>query len=145
LIPARFFSNRTRVTANSLNVLFAAAFLSYFFLLTLFEQQVLHLSPLQGGLGYVPFGLGIGAGMGIGTVLMPKVGVKARSMTSRSCRSTGALVKPSRLPRRGVGSQSALMLAALCSRERSPRAPETGLLREGRSDRSMAGMYKTVR
>ncbi len=72
LIPPRFFTNRTRVTANSLNVLFAAAFLSYFFLLTLFEQQVLHLSPLQSGLGYVPFGFGIGAGMGIGTVLMPR-------------------------------------------------------------------------
>ncbi len=82
LIPLRFFTNRTRVTANGLNVFFAAAFLSYFFLLTLFEQQVLHLSPLQGGLGYLPFGFGIGLGMGIGTALMPKVGVKPRVAVS---------------------------------------------------------------
>jgi EmrB/QacA subfamily drug resistance transporter len=76
LIPLRFFANRTRVTANGLNMLFAAAFFGYFFLMTLFEQQVMHLSPLQGGLGYLPFGFGIGVGMGIGTVLMPKLGVK---------------------------------------------------------------------
>jgi EmrB/QacA subfamily drug resistance transporter len=76
LIPRRFFANRTRVTANGLNMLFAAAFFGYFFLMTLFEQQVMHLSPLQGGLGYLPFGFGIGVGMGIGTALMPKVGVK---------------------------------------------------------------------
>ena len=76
LIPLRFFTNRTRITANGLNAVFAAAFFTYFFLMTLFEQQVMHLSPLQGGLGYLPFGFGIGAGMGIGTALMPRVGVK---------------------------------------------------------------------
>jgi MFS family permease len=37
---------------------------------------VLHYSPLQGGLGYLPLGFGIGAGMGLGTALMPRVGVK---------------------------------------------------------------------
>jgi EmrB/QacA subfamily drug resistance transporter len=76
LIPLGFFANRTRVTANGLNAVFAAAFFTYFFLMTLFEQQVMHLSPLQGGLGYLPFGFGIGAGMGIGTALMPRLGVK---------------------------------------------------------------------
>ena len=76
LIPLRFFNNRTRIAANLVNVFFAAAISSYFFLMTLFEQQVLHYSPLQGGLGYLPFGFGIGAGMGIGTALMPRLGVK---------------------------------------------------------------------
>jgi len=45
-------------------------------LLTLFEQQILGWSPIRGGLSYLPFGLTIGAGIGIGTALMPKVGVK---------------------------------------------------------------------
>jgi len=76
LIPLRFFTNRTRVVANVAALLFSSAFFTYFFLLTLFEQQVLGYSPLQGGLSYLPFGVGIGAGIGLSTALMPRLGVK---------------------------------------------------------------------
>ena len=47
--PLDFFANRTRVVANFVTLFLAAAFISYFFLLTLYEQQVLGYSPLQGG------------------------------------------------------------------------------------------------
>ncbi len=70
LIPLRFFASRTRVVANFASLFSASAFLGWVFLMTLFEQQVLHYSLLQGGLGYLPLGFGIGAGTGIGTVLM---------------------------------------------------------------------------
>lgn len=76
LIPLEFFSNRTRVVTNFVTLFSAAAFFSYFFLLTLFEQQVLHYSPLEGGLSYLPFGFSIGAGIALSTTLMPRVGVK---------------------------------------------------------------------
>lgn len=76
LIPLEFFSNRTRVVTNFVTLFFASSFFSYFFLLTLVEQQHLGWSPIQGGLSYLPFGLTIGAGIGIGTALMPKFGVK---------------------------------------------------------------------
>jgi predicted MFS family arabinose efflux permease len=76
LIPLEFFRNRTRVATNVVTLFFSAAFFSYFFMLTLFEQQVLHWSPIKGGLSYLPFGITIGAGIGIGTALMPKLGVK---------------------------------------------------------------------
>ncbi len=76
LIPLRFFSNRIRVVANAVTLLFASAFFTYFFLMTLFEQQVLGYSPLRGGLSYLPFGITIGAGIGIGTALIPRLGVK---------------------------------------------------------------------
>jgi EmrB/QacA subfamily drug resistance transporter len=76
LIPLRFFTNRTRAVANFASLFSAASFFSWVFLMTLFEQQVLHYSPLHGGLGYLPLGLGIGAGMGLGTALMPRVGVR---------------------------------------------------------------------
>jgi EmrB/QacA subfamily drug resistance transporter len=76
LIPLQFFENRTRVVTNFTTLFFSSAFFSYFFLLTLFEQQVLGYTPLRSGLGYVPFGLSIGAGIGLGTALMPKLGVK---------------------------------------------------------------------
>jgi EmrB/QacA subfamily drug resistance transporter len=76
LVPLEFFKNRTRVVTNFTTLFFASAFFSYFFLLTLFEQQVLGYSPLKGGLSYLPVGLTIGAGIGLGTALMPRVGVK---------------------------------------------------------------------
>ncbi|HUC04224.1 MAG TPA: MFS transporter [Acidimicrobiales bacterium] len=76
LIPMRFFSNRTRVVTNFVTLFFSSAFFSFFFMLTLFEQQVLHYSPVRGGVSYLPFGLAIGAGIGLGTALMPKLGVK---------------------------------------------------------------------
>ena len=77
LIPLEFFANRTRVVTNVVTLCFSSAFFSYFFLLTLFEQQIRGWSPLVGGVSYLPFGLTIGAGIGIGTALMPRVGVKA--------------------------------------------------------------------
>ncbi len=76
LIPLRFFTNRTRVAANVVTLFLASAFFTYFFLLTLFEQQVLGYSPLKGGLSYLPFGIGIGAGIGLSTTLMPRLGIK---------------------------------------------------------------------
>src|SRR4051794_30017741 len=76
LIPLDFFRNRTRVVTNFVTLFFSASFFSYFFLLTLFEQQILGWSPLRGGLSYLPFGFSIGAGIGLGTALMPRLGVK---------------------------------------------------------------------
>ena len=76
LIPLSFFSNRTRVVTNFVTLFSSAAFFSYFFCLTLFEQQVRGYSPLTGGLSYLPFGLSIGAGMGLSTAVMPRIGVK---------------------------------------------------------------------
>ena len=62
--------------ANVVTLFLAAAFISYFFLLTLYEQQVLGFSPLQGGLSYLTFGVGMIAGIGVGALVMPRVGVK---------------------------------------------------------------------
>jgi EmrB/QacA subfamily drug resistance transporter len=76
LIPLRFFTNRTRLAANTVTLFLTSAFFSFFFLLTLFEQQVLGYSPLIGGLSYLPFGIGIGAGVGLSTALMPRIGTK---------------------------------------------------------------------
>jgi EmrB/QacA subfamily drug resistance transporter len=81
LIPLRFFTNRTRVVTNAVTLFFSSAFFTYFFLLTLFLQQVAGFSPLRAGLAYLPFGISIGAGIGLGTALMPKLGVKPLLVT----------------------------------------------------------------
>jgi MFS family permease len=61
---------------NFTTLFFSSAFFSYFFMLTLYEQQVLHWTPVRSGLSYLPFGITIVAGIGLGTALMPKLGVK---------------------------------------------------------------------
>ncbi|WP_239162103.1 MFS transporter [Acrocarpospora phusangensis] len=77
LIPLEFFANRTRSVINLTSLFFMAAFISYTFMLTLFEQHVLDYSSLESGLGYLPLGFAIGAGIGLGTALTPRLGVKA--------------------------------------------------------------------
>lgn len=76
LIPLGFFTNRTRLIANVTTLLNTAAFFTYIFLVTLFEQQVLGFSPLKGGLSYLPLGLSIGIGVIASSALMPRLGVK---------------------------------------------------------------------
>src|SRR5205085_12102904 len=53
---------------------------------------VLHYSALRGGVVYLPFGITIGAGIGIGTALMPKVGVKALLTTGFTIGAVGLLL-----------------------------------------------------
>jgi len=77
IIPLRFFTNRTRVTSNVVSLTLFAPFYGYVVLLTWYMQQVLGYSPLKTGLLWLPLGVGIGAGMGVCTWLMPRIGVKA--------------------------------------------------------------------
>lgn len=81
LIPRGFFANRTRSVVNATAVLFMAAFIAYTFMLTLFLQHVLGYSPLKGGLVWLPLGVCIGIGIGIGTALTPRWGVRAVTVT----------------------------------------------------------------
>lgn len=76
LIPLRFFSNRGRVTANICTVFLASAMAAMFFLLTLFVQNILGYSPLESGLTYLPFCFAFGCGLGLGAVLINKIGPK---------------------------------------------------------------------
>lgn len=76
LVPLRFLADRVRASAYIGSVLFATAFVSMFYLLTLYLQQVLAWTPLWAGLAYVPFGLAIGGGIGLVTNLVSRVGLR---------------------------------------------------------------------
>jgi EmrB/QacA subfamily drug resistance transporter len=87
LIPPGFFANRTRVVSVTANLLFASAFYTTFFLLTLYMQDVLGWSPLKTGLAYLPYGLLIVVGGGLGSVGMSRAG--ARVVLAAGCSLAG--------------------------------------------------------
>jgi EmrB/QacA subfamily drug resistance transporter len=76
LIPLWFFGDRTRAISYVAIVFTGWAFFTYVYLLTLFQQELLGFSPMQGGLANLPLGLAIGIGVGLSTGMMPKMGAK---------------------------------------------------------------------
>ena len=92
LVPLRFFANRTRAVANLATMIGLAAFISLFFLLTLYMQEIGHYSALKTGLAYLPFGAGLLAGIGVSTTLLPKVGVRAGLVASFLLAAGGMLL-----------------------------------------------------
>jgi EmrB/QacA subfamily drug resistance transporter len=92
LIPARFLRNRTRVTANVANLIFASVFFTVFFLMTLYFEETLHFSALRTGLAYLPVGLCIGLGIAVSSSLVTKVGVKVLLCTGAGFFATGTLL-----------------------------------------------------
>jgi EmrB/QacA subfamily drug resistance transporter len=59
LVPLRVFANRLLRTSNFVVALFSAAMFPMWYLTTLYMQEVLHLSPLGAGLGFLPMSLTI--------------------------------------------------------------------------------------
>jgi EmrB/QacA subfamily drug resistance transporter len=92
LIPTGFLRNRTRVTANVTNLIFASVFFTVFFLMTLYFQEVEHYSALATGVAYLPIGLFIGAGIGIASSLVTRIGVRPILCAGGLLFSTGVLL-----------------------------------------------------
>jgi EmrB/QacA subfamily drug resistance transporter len=76
LVPLRFFRDRTRTGGNLVTVFFYAVFFTQFFITTLYLQRVLGYSALRAGLTFVPFGLAVGAALGLATNLVPRLGIR---------------------------------------------------------------------
>jgi hypothetical protein len=53
-------------------LLFSSVFFSQFFITTLYLQEVLGFSALRTGLGFLPFGIAVGAALGLATSLIPR-------------------------------------------------------------------------
>ncbi|MGH7318402.1 MAG: MFS transporter [Candidatus Rokuibacteriota bacterium] len=92
LIPVTFFSNRTRVSANIATAVMASGMFGMFFLLTLYLQQVLRYSPLETGLAYVPFGIGIITGITVSTKILERVGARTIIATAYTIAGAGLLL-----------------------------------------------------
>jgi EmrB/QacA subfamily drug resistance transporter len=74
LMPLRIFANRNRSAAYVLSLAIGATLSGMLFLLTLFLQNVLHFSPLQAGVAFLPTALGVGLGAGITSRLIGRIG-----------------------------------------------------------------------
>lgn len=76
LVPLKLLRNRGVAAANVVAALVGSAMLAMFFFLSLYQQQVLHLSALETGLNYLPLtGLLMGASF-VAAVLTGKFGVR---------------------------------------------------------------------
>jgi len=76
------FSNITQLTA-------IAGFLAMFFFLTLYMQNVLHYSPIQTGLSYLPPCFAIGISAGISSQLLSRVGTRPVIVTGALIAAAG--------------------------------------------------------
>jgi predicted MFS family arabinose efflux permease len=73
LVPLSLFRNRGRAGAYASMLLLAIGPMGTFYVLTLYLQQVQHFSPLQTGMGWLPFAAGIVVGAGTAPKLLSKV------------------------------------------------------------------------
>jgi EmrB/QacA subfamily drug resistance transporter len=76
LVPLGFFRKRTPTGANIIGFGLGTAIFGMFFLLSLYMQQVLHMSALKTGVGYLAIALLAVVGSGISQALVTKLHVK---------------------------------------------------------------------
>ena len=76
LIRLDIFKSRNISGANAIMILVAGGMFAFFFLSSLYVQQVLGYSPLQAGLAFLPFALGIVIGAGAAQAATQRVPVR---------------------------------------------------------------------
>src|SRR5918995_2399413 len=76
LVRLSIFNVRTLRAANVVMLVVASGLFAMFFFNTLYIQRVLGFSPLQAGLAFLPFTLGIIIGAGLSQRFLPAVGAR---------------------------------------------------------------------
>ncbi|MDQ4037968.1 MAG: DHA2 family efflux MFS transporter permease subunit [Actinomycetota bacterium] len=85
LLPVRIVADRTRGVSFVVMLIVGAAMFAMFFFLALFIQQVLGFTPLESGLAFLPFSVGIIVAAQIASILVAR-------MDPRWIVGTGALI-----------------------------------------------------
>ena len=91
LLPLRFFRNPTRIAGNVTLVFHASASAAIFFLIVLYMQNVLHYSPMEAGLAWIPLCILFMAGLMISMKLVPKLGFRTVMVVGLLLMSGGVL------------------------------------------------------
>ena len=76
LVPMRILLNRNRGAAYIISLIVGIGLFAMFLVLGLYLQVVQGYSPVKAGFAFLPFSLGIIAGAGVASQLLPKVGPK---------------------------------------------------------------------
>jgi EmrB/QacA subfamily drug resistance transporter len=77
LMPLSIFKLRNLATANVVAIMWAAAMFAWFFLSAFYMQRVLHFSPLQVGLAFLPANVIMGAfSIGLSAMLVMRFGIR---------------------------------------------------------------------
>jgi EmrB/QacA subfamily drug resistance transporter len=101
LLPLSIFRIKGLAAANITQLIALAGFLSMFFLLTLYMQNVLHYSPIQTGLAYLPLCFGVGIAAGISSQLITRIGTQP-VIAAGALIAAGGLYYLSRIPVHGT-------------------------------------------
>jgi EmrB/QacA subfamily drug resistance transporter len=91
LVPLRIFRLRALTSANVAAMALGALMFGSFFFVTLYLQQVLHHSPLRGGLEAAPGGFAVMGGSYVATKLVAKLGPRILISTGASITTIGLL------------------------------------------------------
>jgi EmrB/QacA subfamily drug resistance transporter len=90
LMPLKLFRLRNLATANVIGVLWAAGMFAWFFLSSLYLQQVLHYKPLQVGLAFLPGNLVMMAmSVGVSARLVLRFGLRKPLASGLGCAALG--------------------------------------------------------
>ncbi len=93
LVPLRLFRLRNLATANVVGIFWAAAMFAWFFLSALYMQLVMHYSPLQIGLAFLPSSLIMAVfSIGLSAKLVMRFGIRLPLATGLSLAAVGLLL-----------------------------------------------------
>ena len=92
LVPLAIFRNRSVTAANVIAALVGAGLLAMFYFISLYQQQVLHLSAVEAGLSYLPLTAMLTAFAFLAPVLIPRIGVRYVLALGAAVASAGLLL-----------------------------------------------------
>ena len=107
LLPLSIFRVKGLAAADATQLIAFAGFLSMFFFLTLYMQNVLGYSPIQTGAAYLPLTFGVGVAAGIASQLLPRIGTRP-VIVGGSLIAAGGVYWLSRIPVHGSYSRDLL-------------------------------------
>jgi predicted MFS family arabinose efflux permease len=100
LVPLSIFQIKGLGAADATQVIAIAGFLSMFFFITLYMQNVLGYSQIEAGSAYLPVTVGVGVASGVATQLLTRIGTRP-IIVGGALISAGAVYWLSRVPVHG--------------------------------------------